>query len=482
MTRILNFIGNQFLEPASGQWLTCVNPATGQTWGEVANSDHRDAEAALISATDAQTQWQARSSDERSALLYRLADLIETHAEALAELETQDTGKPLSVSRSIDIPRVSANFRFFAAAGTQFSSESHLDAGQINYTVRQPLGVVTCISPWNLPLYLLSWKIAPAVAAGNTVVAKPSEVTPATADYLARLIIEAGFPPGVINIVHGQGDRIGAPLVSSPLCKAVSFTGSTRIGGWIAEQCAPAFRKLSLEMGGKNPAIVCADADPTTLIDDLIRASFANQGQICLCASRILIARQRYDEIRDQLVERVSQMQPGDPLLAETQQGALVSEAHMNAVLESIQQAREDGGRILCGGDRVRPSGRCENGFFVQPTLIEGLPMDSRTNQKEIFGPVVTLTPFDDEPQAIALANQSAYGLAATVWTRDLDRAHRMAHQLQTGIVWINCWLRRDLRTPFGGMKASGMGREGGLEAMRFFTEPKNICLEPGGC
>jgi aminomuconate-semialdehyde/2-hydroxymuconate-6-semialdehyde dehydrogenase len=411
--------------------------------------------------------------------LRRLARLIERDLEKLARAETVDAGKPLSVSRSVDIPRAVQNFDFFADAATQFGSEAHA-TGEValNYTLRQPLGAVACISPWNLPLYLLTWKIAPALAAGNCVVAKPSEVTPLTASMLGELCSEAGLPPGVLNIVQGLGPRAGAPLCAHREVKAISFTGSTRVGGEIAREAAGSFKKVSLEMGGKNPTLIFADADLPVAIPETVRAAFSNTGQICLCGSRILIERSIYPRVRDELVALVSALRVGDPLEPSTEQGALVSRQHFDKVLGCLEVARQEGGRILCGGGRARVEGRCASGFFVQPTLIEGLGPSCRTNQEEIFGPVATLLPFDSTEEAVQLANSTRYGLSASLWTRDLSRGHRVSAQLHCGIVWVNCWMLRDLRTPFGGVKDSGVGREGGMEALRFFTEPKNVCVK----
>jgi aminomuconate-semialdehyde/2-hydroxymuconate-6-semialdehyde dehydrogenase len=382
----------------------------------------------------------------------------------------------------VDIPRAASNFRFFAGAAQHFFSEFHAGAaGTLNYTLREPLGVVGCISPWNLPLYLFTWKIAPALATGNCVVAKPSELTPMTAFRLSALCVEAGVPAGVLNIVHGLGARAGRAICSSPQIAAVSFTGGTATGAEIARTAAPQFKKMSLEMGGKNPNIIFADCDFEDMLETTMRSSFSNQGQICLCGSRIYVEKPIYERFRTEFVARTRQLTPGDPLMPETRQGAVVSKSHMEKILSYIGLAESEGGSILCGGKRADVGGRCESGWFIEPTIIEGLPTSCRTNQEEIFGPVVTIMPFESEDEAVELANDSQYGLAATVWTQNIDRAHHVSARLKTGIVWVNCWMVRDLRTPFGGMKNSGVGREGGQEALRFFTEPRNICLKIRG-
>ena len=476
--QVRNLIGGELCETA--KTLPCIDPAVGQPFGSAPQSSESDIHRAVSSATDAFEEWSHLAPDERAACLFRLAQLVEDRTDSFAELESRDSGKPLKLARNLDIPRVVSNLRFFAAAATQFASEAHCAPGQsINYTLRQPVGPVACISPWNLPLYLFSWKIAPALAAGCTVVGKPSEVTPCTAGLLSELVSGAGFPPGVLNIVHGAGATAGAALVRHSGIKAVSFTGSTRAGQWIASELAPRFVKNSLEMGGKNPFIVFADADRELALETCLRAAFSNQGQICLCGSRILVESTIYREFRDELTERARALRVGDPMDANTDQGALVSREHQQKVLGCLDAAREEGATILCGGHPVRPEGRCSDGYFVAPTLLDGLGPDSQTNQEEIFGPVASLQPFDSEAHAVELANASEYGLAASILSRDVSRCHRVATRIQAGIVWINCWLVRDLRTPFGGVKQSGMGREGGTEAMRFFTEPKNICILP---
>jgi len=475
----LNYIDGQLAPAASGQWLDNPEPATGALQGRVADSDARDVDRAVAAASRAFPAWSSASAAMRSRFLRQLARLIERDLEKLARAESIDTGKPLSLARALDIPRAAANFEFFADAVTQWSSECHpMGEVALNYTLRQPLGVVACISPWNLPLYLLSWKIAPALAAGNCVVAKPSEVTPVTAALLGALCGEAGLPPGVLNLVQGQGAKAGKALCAHRDIRAISFTGSTRVGGEIARGAAATFTKTSLELGGKNATLVFADADLELAASETVRAAFTNQGQVCLCGSRILIEKRIYAEFKERLIERVRALRVGDPLEAGTDQGSLVSRAHFSKVLGCIEVALSEGGRVLTGGRRAQVQGRCSDGLFIEPTLLEGLAPGSRTNQEEIFGPVATLESFESEEAALESANGTRYGLSASLWTRDLQRAHRVSAALRAGIVWVNCWMVRDLRTPFGGVKESGMGREGGWDALRFFTETKNICVK----
>ena len=455
-----------------------VTPGTGEVYGTIPRSGREEVDRAVAAAKRAFPAWSSTPAAERAVCLERLADAVRDNAPLLAEAEARDNGKPVSLAAHVDIPRAEKNLRFYASGIQHFASKSHAMEGEaINYTLRKPLGVVACISPWNLPLYLFTWKVAPALAAGNCVVAKPSELTPATAYLLSTWVEESGFPPGVFNVLHGLGPEVGEAMVTHDDIAAVSFTGGTETGARIAGHVAPKFKKMSLELGGKNPAIVFADADFDEALRTTLRSSFANQGQICLCGSRILVERSTYDAFREALVAKASKMVAGDPLDPATKMGAVVSESHMNKILSCIERARDEGGSVLCGGNRVFPEGG-ENGFFVAPTVIEGLGPHCATNQEEIFGPVVTLQAFDTEEEALALANDTMYGLAATLWTTDLKRAHRVAAKIDSGIVWVNTWLLRDLRTPFGGVKASGLGREGGFEALEFFTEPQNICIQ----
>lgn len=474
--QVLNFVDGAFQN--TPQVLENVTPGTGQVFGTIPRSGSAEVDQVMAAAKRAFPSWSKTPVAERAACLERLADAVRDHADMLAKEEARDNGKPLSVAAQVDIPRAEKNLRFYASGIQHYASESHAMEGEaINYTLRKPLGVVACISPWNLPLYLFTWKVAPALAAGNCVVAKPSELTPVTAYLLSTWVKEAGFPDGVFNVLHGLGPEVGEAMVTHPDIAAVSFTGGTTTGARIAGHVAPKFKKMSLELGGKNPAIIFEDADFEDALRTTLRSSFANQGQICLCGSRILIQRPIYDKFKEALVAKAAKMLAGDPLDPSTKLGAVVSEAHMEKILSYITLAKEEGGQVLCGGHRLHPEG-VEGGFYVAPTVIEGLGPACRTNQEEIFGPVVTLQPFDTEEEALALANDTAYGLAATLWTTDLKRAHRVAAGIDSGIVWVNTWLLRDLRTPFGGVKASGLGREGGFDALAFFTEPQNICIK----
>ncbi len=474
-----NYIGGNLIAPLHGKFLEGVNPATGEVYAQIPDSDDADVAAAVHAAERAFPEWSRSTAEQRFKVLHRIAELIDENQDALAEAETNDNGKPLWLSKKTDIPRASANFRFFATGIMHFATESHsMEDRAVNYTIRQPLGIVGCISPWNLPLYLFTWKIAPALAAGNCVLAKPSEVTPVTAFLLSKICMEAGLPAGVLNIIHGAGPKAGEAIVSHPAVKAISFTGSTRAGERIASLAAPKFKKLSLELGGKNPNIIFADCNWEKMMRTSIQSSFSNQGEICLCGSRILVEEKIYEKFKSEFIICTKELTVGDPLEENTKQGAIASKAHYEKILGCIETAKTEGGMILCGGNPVKLKGRCAGGYFIEPTVIEGLGPQCRTNQEEIFGPVVTLQSFKTEEEALALANASSYGLAATIWTQDISKANRIAAKVESGIIWVNCWLLRDLRTPFGGMKNSGVGREGGWEALRFFTESKNVCIE----
>lgn len=479
MEKIRNYIDGRLVPPEGNVYVDVYEPATGQVYAQVPSSDERDVAYAVDAASRAFEGWSHTPAAERATVMLRIADLIEANLDSLARAESVDNGKPLARARSLEIPRAAANFRFFATAILHFHAESHVtDNVAINYTLRKPRGVVGLISPWNLPLYLFTWKVAPAIAAGNTAVAKPSEITPMTAYMLSSLCQEAGLPPGVLNIVHGLGPKAGAEIVRHPNVRTISFTGGTATGADIAAIAAPMFKKVALEMGGKNPNIVFADADADAVIQGSLQSSFANQGQVCLCGSRIFVESSAYDAFVSRFVEAAEKLRVGDPLEEQTEQGAVVSRTHLDKILSYIQLARDEGGRIHCGGQVPPPvSDRCKDGYFVLPTVITDLDVNCRVNQEEIFGPVVTITPFDDEDEAIRYANATRYGLAASLWTKDIERAHRLADRIDAGTVWVNCWMVRDLRVPFGGMKHSGVGREGGEEALRFFTEPKNVCV-----
>ena len=477
--QVKNFINGNYQDPISNDWLDNYSPINGSIYGKLPNSSYDDVELAYQSAESAFQSWSNTTLEERSKILVRIAHLIECNLERFAEAETKDNGKPIHLSKTIDIPRAASNFRFFAHAITQFASESHESTGlnTINYTLRQPIGVVGCISPWNLPLYLFTWKIAPAIAAGNCVIAKPSEITPVTAYLLGEICNEAKLPNGVLNIVHGHGSTTGSAIVAHPGIKAISFTGGTETGAKIARMAAPMFKKLSLELGGKNPNIIFADCNYQDMLETTVRSSFTNQGQICLCGSRIFVQAEIYTTFKADFLAKVKQLKVGNPFNTDTDIGALVSQAHLKKVLSYIQLAKKGEGKILCGGKQISVKGY-ENGVYLEPTVIEVLNNNCKLNQEEIFGPVVTLMPFETENEVLTMANGTKYGLSATLWTNDLKRTMRITQKLQCGVVWVNTWMLRDLRTPFGGTKASGIGREGGFEALRFFSEAKNVCIK----
>ena len=479
MDKILNYIDGELVAPTSGNYLDNYNPSTGKVYSLIPDSDKDDVDIAVAAAKKAFKGWSTTSKQERSDLLMKLADTIEKYFDELVKAESRDNGKPESLAANVDIPRAPANIRFFAGAILHNSSNMHeMDGMAINYTLRQPIGVAACISPWNLPLYLLTWKVAPALAAGNTVVAKPSEVTPMTAFLFSRICIEAGLPKGVLNIVHGLGSKVGDPLTTHLDTPIVSFTGGTVTGKHIASVTAPMFKKLSLELGGKNPNIIFDDADFEKAVSFAARAAFTNQGQICLCGSRLFVQKGIYDKFKEALIVKTKKLKVGDPKDPKSQLGAVVSEEHMNKILDKITLAKSSGGDILIGGEREILDGELKAGYYIQPTIIEGLSFDCDINQEEIFGPVVSLIPFDTEEEVIEMANSTKYGLSASIFTENISKGHRVAAAIDSGVVWINTWLLRDLRIPFGGMKQSGVGREGGFKSLEFFTEPKNICVK----
>ena len=481
MIEIQNYIDGKFEAPSTGAYIDNVDPSRGIVYAQIPNSNKADIDKATRAAKNAFPIWSNMPKQDRSDIMIKVADLIEARMDEFVAAESLDNGKPESLARAVDIPRAISNFKFFATAILHYASESHYMEGLgVNYTVRKPIGVVGCISPWNLPLYLFTWKIAPALAAGNCVVAKPSEITPMTAFLLSKVCAEAGMPAGVLNIVHGLGQHVGDAITRHPDITAISFTGGTQTGKTIAGIAAPMFKKLSLELGGKNPNIIFADCDFKEAMSTTLRSSFANQGQICLCGSRIFVERPIYEKFRDEFVAKVAKTIVSYPTDPKAKLGAVVSKPHIQKVLSYIDLAREEGGTILTGGTQVHLDGEYAGGYYLRPTVIEGLDYMCRTNQEEIFGPVVTITPFDSEEEVLKMANSTKYGLSATIWTENLTRAHSVADQVHAGIVWINSWLVRDLRTPFGGVKASGVGREGGFEALHFFTEPKNIFVKLG--
>ncbi|MBK7666396.1 MAG: aldehyde dehydrogenase [Sphingobacteriaceae bacterium] len=479
MEKIRNYINGELVEPISKAYIDNVDPSRGKVYSLIPDSDERDVELAVAAAKAAFKEWSNTPKEKRARILQRISFLIEENLDKLALIESVDNGKPLHLAKTVDIPRAAANFNFYATGILHYSAHAHsMEDTAINYTLRQPVGVAGCISPWNLPLYLFTWKIAPALASGCTVVAKPSEVTPMTAYLLSEICITAGLPKGVLNIVHGLGPKVGNAIVSSKDVPLISFTGGTKTGAHIASVAAPMFKKLSLELGGKNPNIIFADCDYEKMLSTTMHSSFSNQGQICLCGSRIFVERSIYEKFKTDFVERAKKLTVGPPTNADTKVGAVVSKSHMEKILSYVELAQQEGGKVLCGGKRKIVEGEFKDGFYIEPTIIEGLAYDCRTNQEEIFGPVVTIMPFDKEEEVLMMANSTMYGLASTVWTQDITKATRVANEIHAGIVWINCWLLRDLRTPFGGVKSSGVGREGGFEAFDFFTEPKNVCIK----
>lgn len=479
MEKLQNYINGELVAPVAGKYIDNYNPSTGKVYSLIPDSDEQDVLQATEAAKDAFHLWSHMTHHKRSEILMKLADLIDANLEELAKAESTDNGKPLWLARQVDIPRASSNFRFYATAILHEWTETHDMSGRaLNYTLRKPVGVAGCISPWNLPLYLFSWKIAPALASGNTVVAKPSEVTPMTAYLLSKLCIEAGMPAGVLNIVHGLGHKVGSAITKHPDIPVISFTGGTSTGEEIARVAAPMFKKLSLELGGKNPNIIFDDCDFDKMLETTMKSSFANQGQICLCGSRIYVQKGIYEKFKKAFVEKTKQLKVSHPTDPDANLGAVVSQQHRDKVLSYIELAREEGGTVLAGGNPVQLEGEYADGYYIEPTIIEGLDYTCRTNQEEIFGPVVTITPFETEDEVLTYANSTKYGLASIIWTSNLNTAHHVAAKLHAGIVWVNCWLLRDLRTPFGGVKHSGVGREGGFEALQFFTEPKNVCIK----
>ncbi|MCE3260704.1 MAG: 2-hydroxymuconic semialdehyde dehydrogenase [Bacteroidetes bacterium] len=421
MQHIKNYINGQLSEPVSKKYLDNYDPSTGKVYSYIPDSDEKDVELAYAAAKNAFKEWSILPKDKRSNYLLKIAALIEKNLDKLAMAESIDNGKPLKLAKTVDIPRAASNFHFYGTGILHYSSHSHaMEDTAINYTLRQPVGVAGCISPWNLPLYLFSWKIAPALAAGCTVVAKPSEVTPMTAYLLSEICIEAGLPAGVLNIVHGLGGKVGNAIVSHKDIPLISFTGGTATGKHIASIAAPMFKKLSLELGGKNPNLIFADCDYEKMLATTMLSSFANQGQICLCGSRVFVERKIYDKFKADFVAKTKELVVGDPRNEKTKIGAIVSKTHQEKILSYIELAQQEGGKVLCGGKPMKLQGELSEGYYIEPTIIEGLAYDCRTNQEEIFGPVVTITLFDTEEEALKMANSTMYGLASDVWTQDV--------------------------------------------------------------
>ena len=478
--QLFNMIGGEQMMPREMRFLENINPATGQRISHIPRSGLSDVDEAVGAAQVAFQVWSRMAPNARADVLDKVANRIEERQEEFALAESRDNGKPISLARQVDIPRAIANFRFFAGAVRHDSTGCHMMADALNYTIRKPLGVVGLITPWNLPLYLLSWKAAPALAMGNVVVAKPSEMTPTTASLLAEVFTEVGAPKGIFNVIHGLGAEAGGPLVDHPGIKAISFTGGTSTGATVAQTAAPQFKKLSLELGGKNASIVFDDCDFEKTVAGVTRAAFLNQGQVCLCGSRILVHRKVYLRFVDALVERARKMVIGDPFAEGTELGALISLEHRQKIESYIDYAVTDGGSVLTGGSRPMMSEEFVHGAWLKPTVIADLDVECRASTEEIFGPVAVVHPFDTEEEAIEIANGVEYGLAASMWTSNVTRAHRLSAQLDTGMVWVNTWLHRDLRVPFGGVKNSGVGREGGRFSLEFFSEQQNICVYLG--
>mmetsp|Transcript_25418 Transcript_25418/g.30135 ORF Transcript_25418/g.30135 Transcript_25418/m.30135 type:complete len:524 (+) Transcript_25418:3-1574(+) len=486
MSTLMNFVNGSFVSANDNETIDNINPATLEVVSKIPRSKASDVEDAIACASRAAVEWGNTSISERAALLEKVAVKLEASLNEFALAESLDSGKPLKLAQNVDIPRAIANLRFFAsAAGSHPSSYYRTDGPNmeaVNYTDSKPLGVVALITPWNLPLYLLTWKIAPALMMGNSIVAKPSEMTPTTASMIADLFDQCGAPKGLLNVLHGLGAEVGAPMVSHRTVKAISFTGGTSTGAHVAVTAAKRFTKASLELGGKNATIVFADkfqgVGGEERLDEVAKAvtriTFLNSGQICLCGSRILVESSILPQFQERLLHHTKQLVVGDPLDATTDIGPVSSMQHRDKVQSYIDLGISEGGTVLCGGG---PPSHMPTGAYLTPTLIGGLNTDSRTATEEIFGPVATIHSFETEADAVRMANCTDYGLSASVWTNDLERGHRVSRNLDVGMVWVNTWLHRDLRTAFGGVKDSGLGREGGNYSLDFFSEKKNICI-----
>ena len=479
MIEIKNYINGSLSFDNQLNKIDVVSPINGRIYARCLNSDSNTLNSAIKSAKKAFPKWKKLSINDRSQYLLNIADLLENKIDEFSKYESIDNGKPYKLSKNLDIPRAIENLRFFASIARGLKSDSFIMEGKgLNYTIKEPLGLVGTITPWNLPLYLFTWKIAPAIVTGNCVIAKPSEITPMTAYLFSKLCIEAKLPKGVLNIIHGKGEKIGSEIVNHKGIKAISFTGGTETGKKISNDCSNTFKKLNLEMGGKNPVLVFDDCNYSKMLDSIVKSSFLNQGQICLAGSRIYIQKNIYKKFKKDFIKKVEKIIVGDPFNKESDQGAIVSEEHFNKILNYINISKEEGCKVLTGGMKVDLNDEYRNGWYIRPTIIENFDNDSRINQEEVFGPVVTLNSFENDQDALKLANDSNYGLASIIWTENINRAHKFANEIDSGIVWINCWLERDLRTPFGGVKNSGYGKEGGYHALDFFTKEKNICIK----
>lgn len=476
--QIENFIDGKFTTPRNGTYLDNYNPATGEVITKIPNSDNQDVELAVKAAQKALPSWADLPRIKRVEWLRKIAKALELRKDDIAMTESMDTGKPISLAKRVDASRSIANFEFFAEHAEKLVDEEYEMADATNYVIRKPVGVVGLITPWNLPLYLLTWKIAPALVMGNTIVAKPSELTPLTANLLCEVLTSIQFPSGVINVIHGLGPSAGQAILEHPQIKAISFTGGTSTGKIVAQTAAPMFKKLSLELGGKNATIILDDADLPTAAKGAARAAFTNSGQVCLCGSRILIDSKIYDEFMPLLIKEVKAMKVGNPAKENTDIGSVISHTHMEKVLSYVDLAKQEGGKIATGGGRIILPKPNSNGAFIEPTIVEGLSIDSRCATEEIFGPVASVHQFTSDDEAVRMANITEYGLAGSVWTSDLTRGKSLAEKIESGILWVNTWLHRDLRTPFGGVKNSGVGREGGDWSLNFFSELTNVCVK----
>lgn len=484
MKKVQHYINGKFIDSQCGEFFDNYNPATAELISKVALGREPEVNAAIAAAKAALTgEWGQMKLNDRIAMMYEIANEIDRRFDDFLEAECLDTGKPYSIARHIDIPRGAANFKVFAdtmksVADEAYRSDTPDGKKMLNYSMRKPKGVIGVISPWNLPLLLMTWKVGPAMACGNTVVVKPSQVTPTTTSLLGEVMSKVGVPNGAYNVVQGKGSITGNLITSHKDIDAITFTGETKTGEMIMDACSKGVRDVSLELGGKNPAVIFADCDIEKAISETARSVFANSGQVCLGTERVYVQRAIFDEFVNKLKEAGSKLKVGVQNDESVDMGPVVSAAHRDKVLEFYENAKKEGANVILGGGAPKMEGNLKNGFFVEPTIWTGLPETATVVKEEVFGPCCHIAPFDTEEEVIRMANDTKYGLAATVFTENLDRAHRVASQIDAGIVWINSWFLRDLRTPFGGMKGSGIGREGGHHSLEFYTELKNICIK----